>query len=230
MAFISPEDGYLTVMNLFDTDSFASQERLLPVMEDIINNADYPGWISSTLHSAFDRPGTANYIQWRSLADLQDRYSGRTFRHETVPLFKELATGIHLIKTEVVSSHLHPELKGKVEISPKRDDLTVIVVFTVEPENQAALVKELSQPDEWLTSVPGYRSHCILRDIEGTRVLNYAQWESKALYDAYHTMPEESRPKDNQAMRQRARSLVTSRLANTYAVTHTRSATDTQAG
>jgi heme-degrading monooxygenase HmoA len=225
MAFISPEDGYLTVLNLFETDSPDGQARLLDVMRDIIDTADYPGWISSTLHGGQDKLGTANYIQWRSVEDLEARYAGGKFRHETIPLFNEISTSIRLLKTEVVFGQRHPSLES-VEISPARTDYTVIVVMDTTSENQAELVRAMTRPDEWVKTVPGYRSHSILRGIDGTFVVNYAQWDSKKLYDAFHHLPEEKRPADIQKLRARARSLVTARSANTYQVVHTRSATD----
>jgi heme-degrading monooxygenase HmoA len=228
MAFISPDDGYLTVLNLFETGTVDGQDRLLAVMRDIIDNAAYPGWISSTLHGGVDRRGTANYIQWRSLADLEARYAGEKFRHETVPLFNELATSIRLLKSEVVFGQRHPGL-ADVEISDARDDYTVIIVMDVKPEDQKALVDALAQPDEWVQDMPGYRSHSILRGIDGTFVVNYAQWDSKERYDAFHTMPEEERPAAVQKLRAIARSLLTARSANSYRVVHTRSAPSQEA-
>lgn len=223
MAFISPEDGYLTVLNLFGTDTQEGQDRLVEVMTDIIDNADYPGWISSTLHGGHDSPGTANYIQWRSVEDLEARYAGEKFRHETVPLFNEISTSIRLLKSEVVFSQRRPALDA-IEISPHRDDYTVIIVMGVAPENQKALVDALAQPDEWVTTVPGYRSHSILRGLDGTFVVNYAQWDGKELYDSFHHLPEEQRPAYVREMRLAARPLLTSREANSYQVVHTRSA------
>jgi heme-degrading monooxygenase HmoA len=198
---------------------------LLDVIREIIDTADYPGWISSTLHGGEDRPGTANYIQWRSVEDLESRYAGEKFRHETIPLFNEISTSIRLLKTEVVFGQRHPSLES-VEISPSRTDYTVIIVMDTTPENQAELVHTLARPDEWIRSVPGFRSHSILRGIDGTFVVNYAQWDSKELYDAFHLLPEEKRPADVQKSRARARSLMTARNANTYQVVHTRSAKD----
>ena len=225
MAYISADDGYLTVLNLFETDAPDGQERLLEVMREIIDTAAYPGWISSTLHSGQDKLGTANYIQWRSKEDLEARYAGEKFRHETIPLFNELSTSIKLLKTEVVFTQRHPLLGGTViEISPDRDDYTLIIVLGVAPENQKALVDVLAQPDEWVMTVPGYRSHSVLRGIDGTFVVNYAQWGNKKLYDTFHGFPENERPADVQKVRALARSLVTSRESNSYRVVHTRSA------
>lgn len=224
MPLISPDDGYLTVFNLFDVETLDGQERVLDEMRSIIDKADQAGWISSTLHAGQDRPGTANYIQWRSLADLEARYAESGFKNKTVPLFDELATSVRLLKTEAVFAQRHASLNGVTEISPDRDDYTVIFILGVEPENQKTLVDTLAKPDEWLQNVPGYRSHTYLRGLDGTFVVNYAQWDSKELYDAFHNLPEDQRPTEVEKARAHARSLATSRTANTYRVVHTRSA------
>ncbi|HKS46589.1 MAG TPA: antibiotic biosynthesis monooxygenase family protein [Amycolatopsis sp.] len=224
MAFISVDDGYLTVLNLFGARSEAAQDRLLEVMRGIIDSADYEGWISSTLLGGVDERGTANHIQWRSVADLEARYAGEKFRHETIPLFHELSTSIRLLKTEVVFTQQAPAQPSPVEITPKRDDYTIIVVMGVEPGNQKEFVELFAQVDEWVKTVPGYRSNSMLRGIDGTFVVSYAQWDSKELYDKFHLLPEEERPAEVRKMLAQARSLLTSRDANTYRVVHTRSA------
>ncbi|MFD8742165.1 antibiotic biosynthesis monooxygenase family protein [Streptomyces sp. NPDC059616] len=226
MPLIQPDDGHLTVFNLFETDTVPLQENVLDAMRDIIDNADYPGWISSTLHAGVDEPGTVNYIQWRSAADLQARYEGQKFQRRTVPLFHKLARTVRLLKTELAFTQHHPSLDGGIEISPQRDDYTVLIVLDTKPEDQRELLDTLTEPDEWIKTVPGYRSHTYFRGVDGTFVVNYAQWESKELYDAFHTLPEEKRPAGIRNGRNRARSLVTGRQANTYRVTHSRSAKD----
>ncbi|MFF8422373.1 antibiotic biosynthesis monooxygenase [Streptomyces sp. NPDC015680] len=226
MPLISPDDGHLTVFNLFETDTVPLQEDVLDAMRDIIDNADYPGWISSTLHAGVDEPGTVNYIQWRSAADLQARYEGQKFQRRTVPLFHKLARTVRLLKTELAFTQHHPSLDGGIEILPQRDDYTVLIVLDTKPEDQRELLDTLTEPDEWIKTVPGYRSHTYFRGVDGTFVVNYAQWESKELYDAFHTLPEEKRPAGIRNGRNRARSLVTGRQANTYRVTHSRSAKD----
>ena len=224
MPFVSTDEGNLVVFNLFEANSVAAQDGLLDAMRDIIDHADYPGWLGSTLHAAVDRPGTANYVQWRSWTDLEERYRGGKFLHSTTPQFEQLATSYQLIKTEVVYTQRHPKLGDVTEISPDRDDFTVIIVFGVAPENQAVLVDLLAQPDEWQATVPGYRSHAILRGVEGKHVLMYAQWDSKETYDAAHEMPDDDRPRDVRERRGRAHQLVTSYDINTYRVVHARTA------
>ncbi|MEU4082569.1 antibiotic biosynthesis monooxygenase [Streptomyces venezuelae] len=224
MPLINPEDGYLTVFNLFETETYDGQARVVDEMKDIVDNATYPGWISSTVHAGVDTPGTLNYIQWRSLADLEARYQGQKFQKKTVPLFDELATSVKLLKTELVHAQHHPDLGAAAEVSPERDDYAVFILFEVKPDQQQELLDTLAKPDEWIKTVPGYRSHGYYRGIDGTYVVNYAQWESKELYEAFHTLPEEQRPADIREGRLRARSLVTSRWANSFRAVHSRSA------
>ncbi|MFF8608931.1 antibiotic biosynthesis monooxygenase family protein [Streptomyces sp. NPDC015346] len=209
---------------MFETETREGQDRVLGEMCDIIDKANYPGWISSTVHGGVDAPGTANFIQWRSLEDLQARYAGKKFQNKTVPLFDELATTVKLLKTEAVFAQRHPSLGGVTEISPDRDDYTVIFILDVAPENQKELVDTLAKPDEWLLSVPGYRSHAYFRGLDGSFIVNYAQWDSKETYDAFHTLPDDQRPESVRKGREHARTLATGRWANTFRVAHSRSA------
>ncbi|MGH8906391.1 MAG: antibiotic biosynthesis monooxygenase family protein [Egibacteraceae bacterium] len=57
---------------------------------------------------------------------------------------------------------------------------TLINVFTVEPENQQRLVDLLVEATESvMCKVPGFVSANIHASLDGTRVVNYAQWSSE---------------------------------------------------
>ncbi len=63
---------------------------------------------------------------------------------------------------------------------------TLINVFTVRPDRQRALVEALTRAtDEVMRHVPGFISANIHASDDGTRVINYAQWQSA---DAYREM------------------------------------------
>jgi heme-degrading monooxygenase HmoA len=222
MPIITPDNGSLTVFNLFNTTDKQKQATLLDAMRGIISQANYDGWRSSTLHAGIQKPCAANYIQWRSLDDLRERYEGENFKHNTVPYFSDLTTSVHLLKTEVVS--VQTAQRGTpVEIDPERDDFTVIVLMGCDPADQSELVSLLSRPDEWMREQPGYRSHSILRGLEGDMVVNYAQWDDQASYERFHTQPERDRPSHDRDMRLRGKSLLTSLESNTYEVVFSRS-------
>jgi heme-degrading monooxygenase HmoA len=71
--------------------------------------------------------------------------------------------------------------------------VTLINVFTVEPDNQARLV-ELWQraTDDVIRHLPGFISANIHRSLDGTKVINYAQWESREAFTAMLREPEAS--------------------------------------
>lgn len=230
MPYISVEDRHLTVVNLFTTDAPEKQDRLIGAMREIVDAAAYPGWISSTVHSGLDKPGTANFIQWRSGEDLQARYAGEEFRHRTLPLFREITTSIRLLQTEVVFTQRHEALNGVTEISPERDDYTVIELFGVPPQDQDELVDVVGPSQEWLLETPGYRSHSVLRGLdargllESSFVVVYSQWADKESYDTFCALPEAEQPDGWQKTQARLGAVSATRDGNTYRVVHTRSA------
>lgn len=233
MPIISPDSGYLTVLNVFRADSPEKQQQLLGEMRKIVDNAAYEGWISSTVHSGQDKIGTANFIQWRRSDDLERRYESDEFRHQ-IPLFAELTTSIRLLQTEVVYTRQAADPGANTEISPTRDDYTVIEIHNTQPENLDALVKELGPARDWLADVPGYRSHSVLRGkalrgkfaqpMEGAFVVCYSQWDDKQAFDAYRTLPEAEQSEQRRAGQARIDELSTNVEWNTYHVAHTRSA------
>lgn len=233
MPVISPDHGYLTVLNVFRTDSVEKQGRLLGAMRDIVNAAAYEGWVSSTVHSGEDEIGTANFIQWKKRDDLERRYASDEFKHQ-IPMFAELTTSIKLLQTEVAHTQRHPGAGARTEISTDRDDYTVIDILGVAPENLDQLVDTLGTRQDWLLAVPGYRSHSVLRGkalrgklaqpMEGAFAVVYSQWAGKESYDAYRAAPVADWPAGRRQAQARLDELVTSVDSNTYRVVHSRSA------
>jgi antibiotic biosynthesis monooxygenase (ABM) superfamily enzyme len=76
-------------------------------------------------------------------------------------------------------------------ISAKRQLVTLINVFTVAPEHQQELVDILiTATTSVMNKQPGYISANIHKSLEGTRVTNYAQWESIEAFEAIAHNPE----------------------------------------
>jgi quinol monooxygenase YgiN len=76
-------------------------------------------------------------------------------------------------------------------ISKENKVVTLINVFTVEPENQQRLVDLLVEATEGIMKdLPGFVSANIHRSLDGVRVANYAQWRSRADFEAMLKNPE----------------------------------------
>jgi quinol monooxygenase YgiN len=70
-------------------------------------------------------------------------------------------------------------------IRPGKALVTLINVFTVAPEHQQELIEVLDRATvQVIRHVPGFVSANIHRGLDGTRVANYAQWTSRAAYEA----------------------------------------------
>ena len=77
---------------------------------------------------------------------------------------------------------------------------TLIKVFTVDPDRAAELAALLhTATDDVMRHRPGFRSANIHLSTDGTRVVNYAQWDSA---EAYRAMLED--PTTQQHMREAA--------------------------
>jgi quinol monooxygenase YgiN len=76
-------------------------------------------------------------------------------------------------------------MASTVEISNRADVVTLINSFTVAPEHQDELVALLVRAtEEVMRQQPGFISASIHQSVDGTRVANYAQWASKAHFEA----------------------------------------------
>ena len=68
--------------------------------------------------------------------------------------------------------------------------LTLINVFTVEPEKQQKLVSLLIEATEQtMKHIPGFVSANIHRSLDGKKVVNYAQWKSMAAFETMRKNP-----------------------------------------
>ena len=71
------------------------------------------------------------------------------------------------------------------QISQNNDVVTLINVFTVEPENQQRLLDLLvGATESVMNKLPGFVSANLHKSLDGTRVVNYAQWRSREAFEA----------------------------------------------
>lgn len=68
--------------------------------------------------------------------------------------------------------------------------LTLVNVFTVSPDKQGQLADLLVRAtEETMQHMPGFISASIHRSLDGTRVVNYAQWRSQSDFAALRDDP-----------------------------------------
>ena len=62
--------------------------------------------------------------------------------------------------------------------------ITLINIFTVDPQNQQRLVDMLVEATEQIMNIQeGFISANIHKSLDGTKVVNYAQWKSRDTFE-----------------------------------------------
>jgi len=80
-----------------------------------------------------------------------------------------------------------------MDLAIRKNDQSVslVSVFTVEPQNQEKLVRFLEDGTETLLSKqPGYIGTSLLKSVDGRRVVLYSQWRSAKDVEAYRAKPD----------------------------------------
>jgi hypothetical protein len=73
-----------------------------------------------------------------------------------------------------------------VDIAKDNNVITVIVHFIVEPSRQQDLVDSIvNYLETYVKQRPGFISASLHKSVDGTRVVNYAQWQSQEDFQAF---------------------------------------------
>lgn len=70
-------------------------------------------------------------------------------------------------------------------IAKNNDAITVIVIFSVEPERQQELIDTILTFSKTVKNQPGFVSASLHKSLDGVRVMNYAQWRGQEDYKAF---------------------------------------------
>jgi heme-degrading monooxygenase HmoA len=76
------------------------------------------------------------------------------------------------------------------QIRTEQQPVTQITVVEAEPGKQAQALELMGQRAEFMARQPGFVSISLHRSLDGRRIVNYVQWESRDLLAAAHRSPE----------------------------------------
>ena len=68
--------------------------------------------------------------------------------------------------------------------------VTQITVVESEPEKQAEALSLMTERARFMARQPGFISISVHRSLDGRRIVNYIQWQSRDLLQAAHKSPE----------------------------------------
>lgn len=147
------------------------------VQEQIKSWKSNPYFLSASVHCSLDGVRVFTYSQWQP-----------KFDHRSLPrpvVFSEFFPP-DSVQLEVTASKA---ISAEVDIV-KGDRITHLAEFRMMPANQPEMTKRTTaELDQAMSSSPGLISATFHRSLDGTRMFNYGQWESKAAFEAILKQP-----------------------------------------
>jgi quinol monooxygenase YgiN len=177
---ISKENSNAVAIIRFEVEP----QRQQALVNAAINNTEKvmkrkPGFISASIHKSLAGTRVVNYAQWKSAEIYHNNISKMITSDEMTEVRRpidQLATSSDLNIYELEST----SGKHNITISKNNDVTTLINFFSVKRENQQKLI------DVWIEFAekvrkkqPGVISGNLHRSFDGTRLVNYAQCETK---------------------------------------------------
>ena len=77
-----------------------------------------------------------------------------------------------------------------VHIQTEKQPVTQITVVESEPGKQAEALSVTTERARFMARQPGFVSISVHRSLDGRRIVNYIQWQSRGLLQAAHKSPE----------------------------------------
>jgi heme-degrading monooxygenase HmoA len=75
-------------------------------------------------------------------------------------------------------------------ISTDNQPVTQITVIESEPKKQAEALSLMAERARFMARQPGFISISVHRSLDGRRIVNYIQWQSRELLQSAHESPE----------------------------------------
>jgi heme-degrading monooxygenase HmoA len=141
------------------------------------------GFVSTSFHKSFDGTSVVNYSQWENRKSYGDAINFLNL--------DEVAIGGKIFDIADPDWNIY-ELVFSAGANPTRilkdsNLVTVVNLFSVKPENQKKLLQLLEDLRVVVEKLPGFISANVHRSFEGTRIVSYAQWNTKEAYQAVYT-------------------------------------------
>lgn len=174
MTTLSLDNSLTTVIIIF-TVKPEQQQALIETIEEFLETVKIqPGFVSANLHKSTDGVKVANYAQWSSIEAFQGFRNNEAVQAKATKLFEFDTPDSHVY--EIVASE---SKKDTPEIITGKD-VVHFAEFSMPPENQPKMVELAKEHLAPAMEQPGLISATFHRSLDGTRVINYGQWENEA--------------------------------------------------
>lgn len=173
MTTLSLNNKLTTVIILFTVEPSQQDELITAIKEFLETVKTQPGFISANLHKSIDGVKVANYAQWASMAEFEAFRNNAEVQKKAEKLFTFDSPDSHIY--EIVAS----ESKVSTPQIKEAEYVVHFAEFTMKPENQPKMVELAKKHVKPAMEQPGLISATFHRSLDGTRVINYGQWENE---------------------------------------------------
>jgi quinol monooxygenase YgiN len=173
MVTLSLENSLTTVIIIFTVEPEKQTELIDTIKEFLEIVKTQPGFISANLHKSIDGVKVANYAQWETLDALEAFRNNEEVQAKAVKLCGFERPDSHVY--EIVAS----ESKVGIPEIKESEYFTHFAEFRMKPENQPRMVELAKEHIQLAMEQPGLISATFHRSLDGTRVINYGQWENQ---------------------------------------------------
>ncbi len=172
MPTLAIDNHVLTVIIIFTVEPAQQQELLDAIANFLQTVKQQPGFVSASLHKSTDGLKVANYAQWRSHSDYDAFLNNAEVQAQGEAVRAFGSPDMHAY--EIVAS----ETKIGLPTITAGGYLAHFAEFRMQPENQPRMVELAKEHVVPAMSQPGLLSANFHRSLDGTRVINYGQWEN----------------------------------------------------
>lgn len=180
---IAEDEGIVTQINVLTVrpeNQRALFEEMRKQSTEVMERQ--PGFVAINLHRALDGTRVTNYAQWEGEELLDAAHDTDAFkqtlwryRHYVLDAGPRVYDVTHMDRADG---------RGNTTIREGDDGVTLINVSTTTTEDQERVADLLASENDIAREVPGFRTGNVLRSHDGTRVVNYAQWDDQEAWEA----------------------------------------------
>ena len=183
MPVISVDNEVITVIIIFSVQPERQQELVDTIANFLLTVKQQPGFVSANIHKSIDGLKVANYAQWKTFKDYQNFLNNRDVQAKAAKLrdFNQPDSNIYELAL----------FESKIGI-PKivaGEYITHFAEFRMPPENQPQMMKLAQENITKAMQLDGLISANFHRSLDGTRVINYGQWQDMQTIDQLKQQP-----------------------------------------
>jgi quinol monooxygenase YgiN len=173
MTILSLDNSLTTVIVIFKVKPEQQQDLIQAIQEFLETVKAQPGFVSANLHQSTDGLKVANYAQWSDMDSFTAFRNNQQIQAKAAKLFEFDAPDSHVY--EIVTS----ESKVGIPEIKEGEYITHFAEFRMPAENQPRMIELAKEHIKPAMEQSGLISATFHRSLDGTRVINYGQWDSE---------------------------------------------------